>query len=68
MLDNISKLYKEIEILEARIKDIQNKCPHESIIKEHHGDTGNYDPRDDSYWTDFHCLDCDKRWTEEGTK
>lgn len=68
MLENVKKLYKEIEVLKVCIEDIQNNCLHENIIKKYYGDTGNYDPNDDSYYTDFHCLDCNKSWTEEGSK
>lgn len=68
MKKSVENIYKEIEALEKRIEKIQNKCRHENVLKEHHGNTGNWDPNDDCYWTDFHCPDCDKRWSEDGTK
>lgn len=46
----------------------QSQCPHGDVTKTHKSNTGNYDPSADCYWTDFHCNDCDKRWSEEGSK
>ena len=50
--------------------DLQTICPHptDAVFKRPESDTGNYDPSQDRYWTDFTCSHCDKRWTEEGSK
>ena len=59
----------EIEERQAKIRRIQNDCnhPEDCVTKKHGGSTGNYDPYDDRYWTDFHCSLCDKRWTMDGS-
>lgn len=45
----------------------RRRCPHESLLKKHRANTGNYDPSANSYWTEFTCLDCGKFWTEKGS-
>ena len=37
------------------------------VKKVHKSDTGNYDPTQDSSWTELHCTLCDKKWVEDGT-
>lgn len=44
------------------LSKLQNICQHPNVMKTHKGDTGNYDPTQDSYWIEFHCPDCGKRW------
>lgn len=63
--NSIEQLKAEIAERHARIKAIQEECPHpEHALKAKHGaNTGNYDPTVDCYWTDYHCTICDKRWT-----
>jgi hypothetical protein len=46
----------------------QSQCLHENVTKTHRSNTGNYDPSADCYWTEFICNDCDKRWSEDGSK
>lgn len=41
---------------------LQEQCTHTNVTKKYSGSTGNYDPSADSYWIDWHCPDCDKRW------
>jgi hypothetical protein len=69
MLKKISAIRTEISMLEAEILAIQTLCPHpkEHLEKRHEADTGNYDRTQDGYWTHFHCKNCDKRWTKEGS-
>ena len=43
---------------------LEDACPHENATKKHKGNTGNYDPASDLYWTEFTCPDCGKFWTE----
>jgi len=41
---------------------IEADCPHETLTYKYQGDTGNWCKADDSYWIDWKCDDCDKRW------
>jgi hypothetical protein len=61
---------QEIEKAHLELQKIQNECSHpkEVLSKEHGSDTGNYDPSQDAYWTDFKCGVCGKQWTEDGSK
>lgn len=49
--------------------ELQNECTHpkETVEKKYGSNTGNYDPHQDCYWTDFKCGICDKMWTENGS-
>ena len=69
-MNSIKGIKDQISKLENTLRSIQNKCSHpsESVIKEHKGSTGNYDPSEDCYWTNFYCSLCEKRWTEAGSK
>jgi len=58
---NLQKYYQQL-------KDLQETCDHTNIQKQHRASTGNYDPSADCYWTEFTCLDCNKKWTEEGSR
>lgn len=57
----VKKIYHEIELLNEELKILQSECPHSNKKETHGSNTGNLD--DNIYWTDFHCLDCDKKWT-----
>jgi transposase-like protein len=52
--DGIKKAYQKLE-------DIQKTCPHYDSEYRNHGSTGNWD-RDDSYWRNYECHDCGKKW------
>lgn len=69
-MTKIEELQLQIAQCSRQIKEIQAECSHPKscLTKKHGADTGNWCPSDDSYWTDFHCSLCDKRWTEEGSK
>ncbi len=54
----ITKLYNDI-------KDLQEVCPHDNLQGKFGANTGNYDRSNDSYWVDFVCQDCKKRWSED---
>lgn len=56
----------KIEKLRNEILKIQSECKHEKV-KKSHGPTEGYDTVNIWYYTDFHCLDCDKYWTEDGS-
>lgn len=49
----------------AELKILQNECTHEGLIVEHRGNTGNYDPSNNCYWTENTCPVCEKYWTED---
>lgn len=53
-----------IEELHRVIKFLQDDCQHKNLNKEYKSNTGNYDPSCDSYWIEYECLDCGKRWDE----
>jgi hypothetical protein len=63
----VFKLKNDIRAIEARIADIQENCSHpsEALTDKAGANTGNYCPGDDSYWVDFHCHLCDKKWRED---
>jgi hypothetical protein len=55
---------REEKLADELIK-LRSVCSHLNVTKEHKSNTGNYDPSADSYWIDFRCPDCGKRWTED---
>jgi hypothetical protein len=70
-MKNITKIkkYKEkINDLYSKIDEIQEKCIHEHKNVIDKSDTGNYDPSEDIYWSEFKCLDCGKSWWTEREK
>ena len=69
-MNRIEELEAQIKSICEEIKTIQDACSHPDacLAKEHEGDTGNYDPSEDGYWTNFTCGLCRKKWTEDGTK
>ena len=62
------RIQAEIKDLNDQLRQHQDKCKHLKAEKVHRANTGNYDPMDDRYWTDFNCPICLKRWTEKGSK
>ena len=67
---NVRDLKFEIAALVSKIAEIQSLCSHPSpcVTKEHKANTGNYDPTQECFWTEFRCELCEKTWTEEGSK
>lgn len=59
----IAKLKIKIENLRDEIKEIQESCLHQNATFKYDSDTGNWDKSQDRYWRDYHCPDCDKRWS-----
>lgn len=47
-----------------KLRVLQDKCPHHSLEYKNKGSTGSWD-RDDSYWTEWFCPDCDMRWSTD---
>ena len=62
MDERIKQLRLRIDRDWARIRQFQTECLHPNVKKTHKADTGNYDPSNDRYWTEYECPDCDKRW------
>jgi len=62
----IVKAREEIRDRQNLIASIQGHChhPRETLNKQTDCNTGNYDPSQDVYWTEYHCLICDKMWEE----
>jgi len=54
-----------IDHWEGLLSELQTECPHQNVKKEYKGSGGNYDPSADSYWINFDCPDCGKRWQED---
>lgn len=56
--DKIKNLYKEID-------QIQSECihPKSSLDIKYNCSTGGWDP--DTYWKEFTCGLCGKKWTED---
>jgi len=63
---SIRDLEKHIIEIRTKIEDIQKACSHPeaAVTKEAGSNTGNYDPSCDSYWYDYFCNCCEKRWRE----
>lgn len=68
MKKSIENLYAEIENCHKRIDKIQAKCKHGIVEKKYHSDEGDGYWTSTKYWTNFHCLECNKSWNEEGSK
>jgi hypothetical protein len=47
------------------LRMLQVTCTHPTATKKYGANTGNYDPSADSYWIDYTCPDCGKRWMTE---
>ena len=70
-IERSESIVKRRHAIEAKIKEWSNKlvaleseCPHYNSWYENKGSTGSWD-RDDSFWRDYECEDCGKRWTTE---
>lgn len=47
----------------AALKTLRETCDHSGTVTyKYRGDSGNYDTSQDSYWIEWNCHDCDKRW------
>lgn len=81
VLTKINNLKNKITKAQQEICKLQSECSHNTervkygvyntypdyVKKVHKSDTGNYDPTQDSSWTELHCTLCDKKWIEDGT-
>ena len=64
VLKKRKQIESKISEYEKKLEQLQNNCPHHSLEYKNCGSTGSWD-RDDSYWTEWYCPDCDKRWTTD---
>ena len=64
----MSRLQKELARIHKRIETYQNKCKHKNVLIKECGDTGNWCPDDDRYWTEYRCQDCLKFWSVDKKK
>jgi hypothetical protein len=63
----IRKLWKKEAALSLKVEVLRAKCKHPTLVYKHKADTGNYDPSQDSYWTDWFCSLCGERGTADGS-
>lgn len=66
-MNRITELKEQIGSIRKEIELIQDECNHPkaSLDIKHKADTGNYDPTQDSYWTEYRCGLCEKSWNED---
>ena len=64
--EDVKLLSYIIKYCNEKLYEIQESCTHpkDSVHSEFGSNTGNYDPSADTYWTDYYCEDCGKRWTK----
>ena len=60
MNKEVVAIKKTITRLIDKLNQIQSECPHNNIIGEYKGDTGNWCQQDDSYCINADCQDCGK--------
>ena len=63
----IMKIERRADKARADLRAAQDKCKHPIRYAKYGANTGNYDPHDDCYWTDFGCAVCGKFWDVEGS-
>lgn len=61
---NVKELEIEKQEIQDKINRIQEECSHpaDCVTYKAGSNTGNYDPSCDSYWRDYTCDLCEKRW------
>ena len=70
-IERSESIVKRRRAIEAKINEWSNKlvaleeeCPHYNSWYENKGNSGGWD-YEDSYWRDYECEDCGKRWTTD---
>jgi uncharacterized protein YicC (UPF0701 family) len=60
-------LIEQQAVIAEELVRLQTICPHPINFQtiRSRGDTGNYDPSADRYWTEHRCEICGKFWTKE---
>lgn len=60
-----NRLQSKICKILLEIEELRALCPHENLTYKLCGSTGHWDRSDDSYWIDWSCQDCGKKWTTD---
>lgn len=63
----VTRRKNRIRQLQSEIAQIQENCPHQNLLYSFGGSTGSWD-REDSFWIDFYCKDCEKRWQTDQSR
>lgn len=68
-MNRIEEINLEIDALHKERDEIQEACTHPPIVVRYQycSNTGNYDPSNDGYWTNYLCTLCEKQWSVEGS-
>lgn len=61
----VLKQREKIKKALAKISSIQEECTHIGVHIKYGANTGNWCPSDNSYWIDWVCPHCEKRWTTD---
>ena len=56
------KLESKIAEYNEKIKELENSCMHHNLRYRYDGTSGGWDSQG-SYWVDWYCPDCDKKWS-----
>jgi hypothetical protein len=63
MTPYMKRLQNELSVIKEKISNYQLKCKHKNVNIKECGNTGNWCPADDIYWTEYNCPDCLKFWS-----
>jgi len=55
-------LQSQLTRLYNAVTKLQTDCTHPNAVETPKSDTGNWCRGDDSYWYEYECPDCHKRW------
>lgn len=68
MKKSVIEIEKQMQLLTEKLAKIRKYCKHVNKQKHFRQNDSDDIRLEDSYWTDFNCLDCGKRWKEKGSK
>jgi len=61
----VNRACKKLKMIEDELKQLQEECEHPNATYKYRADTGNWSRVDDTYWIEWRCPDCKKRWTTD---
>lgn len=63
-----TRLREQIDALQQELSRHQERCKHRWAHRTYklRGNTGNFDPTQNCYWTEYSCALCLKRWDVDG--
>lgn len=64
ILKKRKQLEKKYAEYNQKLINLQVECPHHNLEYKNKGNSGGWD-YDDSYWTEWYCPDCCKRWNTD---